>query len=178
MMSKPDYSKPVKGENIGYLLSFIGELEHREFSKLEAFAFQQPLDDMTLGQALKAVVEWHKTDHGFNQIAPWNINEIVRAWKRKNLPDEGQITREIVKLGLSAEQPWQYRRQRLLGKQLEEAARVAQSTGNPLFLEPREPKKRVNNRQIARRMEQAGKLPLETVLNQNHKNDPQTGEQQ
>lgn len=172
MMSKPDYSKPVKGENIGYLLSFIGELEHREFSKLEAFAFQQPLDDMTLGQALKAVIEWHRTDHGFNKIEPWNINDIVRSWVKKKQPTEAQIAGEIVRLGFGGEQAWLYRRLRVTGVSEREAQERVRNGNNSLLSSPKPAQRRVNNRHVARQMQPVGSVPLGTIINQNHKNSP------
>ena len=62
--------------------------------------------------------------------------------------------------GLEGDAAWLYRRQRMLGRQPEEAARITASSRNPLELEPAKPKRRTPVRHFLG----AGDLGLGDIL--------------
>ena len=93
---------------------------------LEARTFHEELRaDMTLGEALERF-------YAGNDSGRWcgsgDVNAIVRRMRNESKPSEAQIARECEARGLSADEAWLYRRQRMLGNGPEQAQPKSRST--------------------------------------------------
>jgi len=110
---------------------------------LEACTFHEELRaDMTLGEALEAVKRFYADNSTGRWCGSGDINAIVRRMRNESKPSEAQIGSECERLGLSEDEAWMYRRQRMLGNGPEQAQRQALSMRNPLELPAAQPKKR------------------------------------
>lgn len=109
---------------------------------LEARTFHEELCEMTLQEALEAVKRFYAENDTGRWCGSGDINAIVRRLRGKAKPSEAEIARECDARGLEGDAAWMYRRQRMLGRQPEEAARITASSRNPLELEPVKPKRR------------------------------------
>ena len=86
---------------------------------LEARTFHEELRaDMTLGEALKAVKRFYADNSTGCWCGSGDVNAIVRRMRNESKPSEAQIARECEARGLSADEAWMYRRQRMLGNGL------------------------------------------------------------
>lgn len=97
------------------------------------------LPSLTVDEARRAIVEYYSTARD-RWCGAGDINAIVKARRAKLRPSEAQIGREAEERGLTEDQTWLYRRQRLSGVQPEEAASRALSARDPLQLPPAKPK--------------------------------------
>lgn len=97
------------------------------------------LPSLTVDEARRAIVEYYSQARD-RWCGAGDINQIVKSHRAKLRPSEAQIGREAEARGLTEDQMWLYRRQRLKGAQPEEAARLALSARDPLQLPPVKPK--------------------------------------
>ena len=120
---------------------------------LEARTFHEELRaDMTLGEALEAVKRFYSDNSTGRWCGSGDVNAIVRRMRNESKPSEAQIARECEARGLSADEAWMYRRQRMLGNGPEQAQQQALTMRNPLELPAAQPK----SRSTARRCPEAG----------------------
>lgn len=83
---------------------------------LEARTFHEELRaDMTLGEALEAVKRFYAGNDSGRWCGSGDVNAMVRRMRNESKPSEAQIARECEARGLSADEAWMYRRQRMLG---------------------------------------------------------------
>lgn len=102
---------------------------------LEARTFHEELRaDMTLGEALEAVKRFYADNSTGCWCGSGDVNAIVRRMRNESKPSEAQIARECEARGLSADEAWMYRRQRMLGNGPEQAQQQALTMRNPLEL--------------------------------------------
>lgn len=93
---------------------------------LEARTFHEELRaDMTLGEALEAVKRFYSDNSTGRWCGSGDVNAIVRRMRNESKPSEAQIARECEARGLSADEAWMYRRQRMLGNGPEQAQQQA-----------------------------------------------------
>lgn len=93
---------------------------------LEARTFHEELRaDMTLGEALEAVKRFYADNSTGCWCGSGDVNAIVRRMRNESKPSEAQIARECEARGLSADEAWMYRRQRMLGNGPEQAQQQA-----------------------------------------------------
>lgn len=122
---------------------------------LEARTFHEELRaDMTLGEALEAVKRFYADNSTGCWCGSGDVNAIVRRMRNESKPSEAQIARECEARGLSADEAWMYRRQRMLGNGPEQAQQQALTMRNTLELPAAQPK----SRSTARRFTGAQKL--------------------
>lgn len=107
--------------------------------RLESF-HSELLPDITQREALEAVRRFYRDDGTGRWCGAGDVNRIVKRIRSENRPTEAQIGREAEQRGLTEDQTWLYRRQRIRGVQPEEAASRALSARDPLQLPPVEPK--------------------------------------
>ena len=113
---------------------------------LEARTFHEELRaDMTLGEALEAVKRFYAGNDSGRWCGSGDVNAIVRRMRNESKPSEAQIARECEARGLSADEAWMYRRQRMLGNGPEQALTMR----NPLELPAAQPKSRSTARRFA-----------------------------
>lgn len=102
---------------------------------LEARTFHEELRaDMTLGEALEAVKRFYADNSTGCWCGSGDVNAIVRRMRNESKPSEAQIACECEARGLSADEAWMYRRQRMLGNGPEQAQQQALTMRNPLEL--------------------------------------------
>ena len=77
------------------------------------------------------------------------MNAMVRRMRNESKPSEAQIARECEARGLSEDEAWMYRRQRMLGNGPEQAQQQALPMRNPLELPAAQPKSRSTVRRFA-----------------------------
>lgn len=110
---------------------------------LEARTFHEELRaDMTLGEALEAVKRLYAGNDSGRWYGSGDVNAMVRRMRNESKPSEAQIARECEARGLSADEAWMYRRQRMLGNGPEQAQRQALTMRNPFELPAAQPKPR------------------------------------
>lgn len=103
---------------------------------LEARTFHEELRaDMTLGEALEAVKRFYADNSTGCWCGSGDVNAIVRRMRNESKPSEAQIARECEARGLSADEAWMYRRQRMLGDSPSEASRSIRQGRSPLAIE-------------------------------------------
>lgn len=116
---------------------------------LEARTFHEELRaDMTLGEALEAVKRFYADNSTGCWCGSGDVNAIVRRMRNESKPSEAQIARECEARGLSADEAWMYRRQRMLGNGPEQAQQQALTMRNPLELPAAQPKSRSTARPV------------------------------
>ena len=132
---------------------------------LEARTFHEELRaaDMTLGEALEAVKRFYADNSTGRWCGSGDVNAIVRRMRNESKPSEAQIARECEARGLSADEAWMYRRQRMLGNGPEQAQQQALTMRNPLELPAAQPKKRSTATHFAG-ASRLGAAPLGSIL--------------
>lgn len=116
---------------------------------LEARTFHEELYEMTLQEALEAVRRFYADNSTGRWCGSGDVNAIVRRMRNESKPSEAQIARECEARGLSADEAWMYRRQRMLGNGPEQAQQQALTMRNPLELPAAQPKSRSTARRFA-----------------------------
>ena len=117
---------------------------------LEARTFHEELrTDMTLGEALEVVKRFYADNSTGCWCGSGDVNAIVRRMRNESKPSEAQIARECEARGLSEDEAWLYRRQRMLGNGPEQAQQQALTMRNPLELPAAQPKSRSTVRRFA-----------------------------
>lgn len=116
---------------------------------LEARTFHEELYEMTLQEALEAVRRFYSDNSTGRWCGSGDVNAIVRRMRNESKPSEAQIARECEARGLSADEAWMYRRQRMLGNGPEQAQQQALTMRNPLELPAAQPKSRSTARRFA-----------------------------
>ena len=110
---------------------------------LEARTFHEELRaDMTLGEALEAVKRFYAANDSGRWCGSGDVNAMVRRMRNESKPSEAQIGRECERLGLSEDESWMYRRQRMLGNGPEQSQQTALTQRSTLGLPAAKPKKR------------------------------------
>ena len=102
-----------------------------------------------LRKALKAVKRFYADNSTGCWCGSGDVNAIVRRMRNESKPSEAQIARECEARGLSADEAWMYRRQRMLGNGPEQAQQQALTMRNPLELPAAQPKSRSTARRFA-----------------------------
>lgn len=129
--------------------------------KLSVESFHEELRaDVTLAECMEAVKRFYADNDSGRWMGSGDVNAMIRQLRNKAKPSEAEIARECDARGLEGDAAWLYRRQRMLGRQPEEAARITASSRNPLELEPAKPKRRTPVRHFLG----AGDLGLGDIL--------------
>ncbi len=117
---------------------------------LEARTFHEELRaDMTRGEALEAVKRFYAGNDSGRWCGSGDVNAMVRRMRNESKPSESQIARECEARGLSEDEAWMYRRQRMLGNGPEQSQQQALHMRNPLELPAAQPKSRSTVRRFA-----------------------------
>lgn len=115
--------------------------------------------DATLRECCEAVRRWYAANTTGRWMRSGDLNAEIRRMRNERKPSEAQIAAETERLGLSEDQAWDYRRQRMLGRQPDEARLIAVNS-RPLFIEPQQkPQQHVKHD-----MEQAGGIDIDTII--------------
>lgn len=93
-------------------------------------------------EAREALRRFYAAEHEGRWCGSGDINAIVRRMRGEAKPSEAQIGRECERLGLSEDESWMYRRQRMLGNGPEQSQQTALTGRNPFELPAAKPKKR------------------------------------
>lgn len=105
--------------------------------QLSLTAFHEEIrTDTTIGECMEAVRRFYAENPGDRWMKAGDLNRQIRTMRNESKPSEAQIAREAERLDLGADAAWQYRRLRMLGRTPDEAAHIALTGRNPLFLEP------------------------------------------
>lgn len=132
-----------RGEAAALLSLINAHHGNAQWDDIQLEAFHSELrTDITAAEAQEAVKRFYEENDTGRWCGSGDINAIVRRLRGKAKPSETQIARECDARGLEGDAAWMYRRQRMLGRQPEEAARITGSSRNPLELEPTKPKRR------------------------------------
>lgn len=116
--------------------------------------------DATLRECCEAVRRWYAANTTGRWMRAGDINAEIRKMRNDNKPSEAQIEAETRRLGLTEYQAWDYRRQRMLGRQPDDARLIAVNS-HPLFIEPPQPKPQQH---VKHDMEQAGDLDIDSII--------------
>lgn len=111
------------------LLTYASAFDNRIVTEIQTAAWCEALDnDMRLDVAKEAVRQFFANPSYAEKrpyLMPADVNAFWRKWKRQNKPTEAEIMRETERLGIEGEASWDYRRNRLSGRSVEESARSA-----------------------------------------------------
>lgn len=150
-----------RGEAAAVLSLINAHHGNAQWDDVQLEAFHSELrTDITAAEAQEAVRRFYAENDTGRWCGSGDINAIVRRLRGKAKPSEAEIARECDARGLEGDAAWLYRRQRMLGRQPEEAARITASSRNPLELEPAKPKRRTPVRHFLG----AGDLGLGDIL--------------
>ncbi len=139
-----------KGEAAAILSLINSHHGNAQWDDIQLEAFHSELRaDMTQAEAREAVRRFYAADHEGRWCGSGDINAIVRRMRDEARPSEEQIGRECERLGLSEDESWMYRRQRMLGNGPEQAQQQALPMRNPLELPAAQPKSRSTVRRFA-----------------------------
>ena len=132
-----------KGEAAAILSLINSHHGNAQWDDIQLEAFHSELRaDMTQAEAREAVRRFYAADHEGRWCGSGDINAIVRRMRDEARPSEEQIGRECERLGLSEDESWMYRRQRMLGNGPEQSQQTALTGRNPFELPAAKPKKR------------------------------------
>ena len=125
-----------KGEAAAVLSLINAHHGNAQWDDIQLDAFHSELRaDMTAGEAREAVRRFYAGDAAGRWCGSGDVNAIVRGMRNERKPDEAQIGRECEERRLTGDQSWRYRRERMLGRPPEDAARIATTTADPLAVE-------------------------------------------
>ncbi|MGE4622617.1 hypothetical protein [Bifidobacterium longum] len=150
-----------KGEAAALLSLINAHHGNAQWDDVQLDAFYSELrSDITAVEAREAVKRFYADNDSGRWMGSGDVNAMIRQLRNKAKPSEAEIARECDARGLEGDAAWLYRRQRMLGRQPEEAARITASSRNPLELEPAKPKRRTPVRHFLG----AGDLGLGDIL--------------
>lgn len=150
-----------KGEAAALLSLINAHHGNAQWDDVQLDAFYSELrSDITAIEAREAVKRFYADNDSGRWMGSGDVNAMIRQLRNKAKPSEAEIARECDARGLEGDAAWLYRRQRMLGRQPEEAARITASSRNPLELEPAKPKRRTPVRHFLG----AGDLGLGDIL--------------
>lgn len=111
------------------LLTYASAFDNRLVTDMQVAAWMEALaTDMRLDVAKEAIRQFFASPEYAKKrpyLMPADLNAFWRRWKRAHKPSEADITREMAALGIEGEASWEYRRNRLSGRSLDEAAQSA-----------------------------------------------------
>ena len=112
------------------LLTYASAFDNRLVTDIQVAAWMEALaTDMRLDVAKEAIRQFFASPEYVKKKRPYlmpaDLNAFWRRWKRDHNPTEGDITREMTALGIEGDASWEYRRNRLSGRSLEESAQSA-----------------------------------------------------
>lgn len=139
-----------KGEAAALLSLRNSHHGNAQWDDLQLDAFRSELNPgISADEAREAMRRFYASDHDGRWCGSGDINAIVRRMRNEAKPSEAQIARECEARGLSADEAWMYRRQRMLGNGPEQAPLLALTMRNPLELPAAQPKSRSTARRFA-----------------------------
>ena len=111
------------------LLTYASAFDNRLVTDIQVAAWTEALaTDMRLDVAKEAIRQFFASPEYVKKrpyLMPADVNSFWRRWKRDHTPSEADITREMAALGIEGDAGWEYRRNRLSGRGLEESAQSA-----------------------------------------------------
>lgn len=111
------------------LLTYASAFDNRIVTDIQVAAWTEALDqDMRLDVAKEAIRQFFASPEYTKKrpyLIPADLNAFWAKWKRDHKPSEADITREMAALGIEGDASWEYRRNRLSGYSLDEAAQSA-----------------------------------------------------
>lgn len=111
------------------LLTYASAFDNRLVTDMQVAAWMEALaTDMRLDVAKEAIRQFFASPEYAKKrpyLMPADLNAFWRRWKRDHKPSEADITREMAALGIEGDASWEYRRNRLSGRSLDEAAQSA-----------------------------------------------------
>lgn len=111
------------------LLTYASAFDNRLVTDIQVAAWTEALaTDMRLDVAKEAIRQFFASPEYAKKrpyLMPADLNSFWRRWKRDHMPSEGDITREMRVLGIEGDASWEYRRSRLSGRGVDEAAQDA-----------------------------------------------------
>lgn len=139
-----------KGEAAALLSLINAHHGNAQWDDVQLDAFYSELrSDITAVEAREAVRRFYADNSTGRWCGSGDVNAIVRRMRNESKPSEAQIARECEARGLSADEAWMYRRQRMLGNGPEQAQQQALTMRNPLELPAAQPKSRSTARRFA-----------------------------
>lgn len=139
-----------KGEAAALLSLINAHHGNAQWDDVQLDAFHSELrSDITAVEAREAVRRFYADNSTGCWCGSGDVNAIVRRMRNESKPSEAQIARECEARGLSADEAWMYRRQRMLGNGPEQAQQQALTMRNPLELPAAQPKSRSTARRFA-----------------------------
>lgn len=139
-----------KGEAAALLSLINAHHGNAQWDDVQLDAFHSELrSDITAVEAREAVRRFYADNSTGRWCGSGDVNAIVRRMRNESKPSEAQIARECEARGLSADEAWMYRRQRMLGNGPEQAQQQALTMRNPLELPAAQPKSRSTARRFA-----------------------------
>lgn len=139
-----------KGEAAALLSLINAHHGNAQWDDVQLDAFHSELrSDITAAEAREAVRRFYADNSTGRWCGSGDVNAIVRRMRNESKPSEAQIARECEARGLSADEAWMYRRQRMLGNGPEQAQQQALTMRNPLELPAAQPKSRSTARRFA-----------------------------
>ena len=111
------------------LLTYASAFDNRLVTDMQVAAWMEALaTDMRLDVAKEAIRQFFASPEYVKKrpyLMPADINSFWVKWKRDHKPSEADIMREMRALGIEGDASWEYRRNRLSGRSLEESAQSA-----------------------------------------------------
>ena len=111
------------------LLTYASAFDNRLVTDIQVAAGMEALvTDMRLDVAKEAIRQFFASPEYTRKrpyLMPADLNAFWRKWKRDHNPSEGDITREMAALGIEGDASWEYRRNRLSGRTIDESAQAA-----------------------------------------------------
>ena len=139
-----------KGEAAALLSLINAHHGNAQWDDVQLDAFYSELrSDITAVEAREAVRRFYADNSTGRWCGSGDVNAIVRRMRNESKPSEAQIARECEARGLSEDEAWMYRRQRMLGNGPEQAQQQALTMRNPLELPAAQPKSRSTARRFA-----------------------------
>lgn len=132
-----------KGEAAAILSLINSHHGNAQWDDIQLEAFHSELRaDMTQAEAREAVKRFYAANDSGRWCGSGDVNAMVRRMRNESKPSEAQIGRECERLGLSEDESWMYRRQRMLGNGPEQSQQTALTQRSTLGLPAAKPKKR------------------------------------
>ncbi|NMM98115.1 hypothetical protein [Bifidobacterium olomucense] len=132
-----------KGEAAAVLSIIMGHHGNAQWNDLQLESFwSELLPNMTQQEALEAVRRFYRANDSGRWCGSGDVNAMVRRIRNERKPSEAQIGRECEAQGLTGDAAWLYRRQRMLGRQPDDASRIVAGSRDPLQLPPAKSRKR------------------------------------
>lgn len=111
------------------LLTYASAFDNRLVTDIQVAAWTEALaTDMRLDVAKEAIRQFFASPEYVKKrpyLMPADLNAFWRRWKRDHNPSEGDIMHEMRALGIEGDASWEYRRNRLSGRTIDESAQAA-----------------------------------------------------